>query len=115
MVLPIDIQPQHQDDPLVVLPLPSPLPISPLPSLPALISHLETLIASSPNRHGPPATTLAVQMRQLTRDAYALLNVARVDAAESRADLDRRDTTLRGVEYERNRIREEIERCMEYV
>ncbi len=53
-------------------------------------------------------------MRQITRRAQVLLNVARVGAAEAREGLDKVDVDLRGVEYERDRVREEIERCEDY-
>ncbi|CAD6586081.1 MAG: hypothetical protein TREMPRED_004325, partial [Tremellales sp. Tagirdzhanova-0007] len=43
-----------------------------------------------------------------------LLNASRVGAAEARDGLDRVDVDLRGVEYERDRVREEIERCEDY-
>ncbi|KAI9634167.1 uncharacterized protein MKK02DRAFT_28845 [Dioszegia hungarica] len=116
MVLPSQILPQHQTDPLVTLPLPSPLPPSPLPALSTLLAHFDTLLADpSGSKNVVPPMMIATAMRQINRDAHALLNAGRVGAAESRAELDRRDTVLRGVEYERNRIREEIERCLEYV
>jgi hypothetical protein len=116
MVLPSQILPQHQTDPLVTLPLPSPLPPSPLPALSTLLTHFDTLLADpSGSKNVVPPMMIATAMRQINRDAHALLNAGRVNAAESRAELDGRDTVLRGVEYERNRIREEIERCLEYV
>lgn len=43
-----------------------------------------------------------------------LLNAARLGAAEAREELDGVDVKLREVEYERNRVREETQRCMDY-
>jgi uncharacterized protein (DUF3084 family) len=37
-----------------------------------------------------------------------------VGAAEAREQLDNVDVELRGVEYERNRVREEMDKCEEY-
>lgn len=53
-------------------------------------------------------------MRQITRNAQVLLNAARLGAAEAREELDGVDVRLREVEYERNRVREETQRCMDY-
>lgn len=48
------------------------------------------------------------------RNAQILLNASREKAVRARETLDKEDTALRGVEYERARIREEIELCDEY-
>jgi THO complex subunit 5 len=53
-------------------------------------------------------------MRQVMRSGQVLLNAARHGAAEAREGLDRVDVELRGVEYERERVREEIALCGDY-
>lgn len=53
-------------------------------------------------------------MRQVTRNSQILVNAARAGAAEARAELDNVDVGLRGVEYERVRVRDEMSRCAEY-
>lgn len=42
------------------------------------------------------------------------MNAARAGTAEARAGLDVVDVDLRTVEYERDRVRDEINRCAEY-
>lgn len=115
MVIPSTISEVSPLDPLLLLPLPKRLPPSPLPDLDplmlALEPHLSTSSSSNPKL---PIIVLTAHMRQVTRRAQVLLNAARVGAAEARNELDRVDVELRGVEYERERVREEIERCEDY-
>ncbi|RSH91925.1 hypothetical protein EHS25_009295 [Saitozyma podzolica] len=118
MVLPSSISDPSPLDPLLLVPLPAILPTSPLPSLPPLISaldsHLTTSPTTSPNNDALPIPLLTTQMRQVTRSGQVLLNAARHGAAEAREGLDRVDVELRGVEYERERVREEIALCGDY-
>ncbi|KAK8853280.1 hypothetical protein IAR55_003984 [Kwoniella newhampshirensis] len=118
MVLPAIISEPSPIDPLVLLPLPSKLPESPIHDLDPLLSTLEAYLTSTtaaPNASSRlPLSVLTALMRQITRRSQVLLNAARVGAAEAREALDEVDVDLRGVEYERERVREEIERCMEY-
>jgi THO complex subunit 5 len=118
MVLPSSISDPSPLDPLLLVPLPAVLPTSPLPSLPPLISaldsHLTTLPNDAPNTDALPIPLLTTQMRQVTRSGQVLLNAARHGAAEAREGLDRVDVELRGVEYERERVREEIALCGDY-
>lgn len=118
MVVPRIVDPQDTLDPLLLLPVPEHLPADPSKQIPALLSLLEPHFQpTSPNDASSskvPPTLITSQMRAINRHSYMLLNAARVDAARMREDLDRKDTKLRGVEYERNRIREEIARCTEY-
>ncbi|ORX40523.1 hypothetical protein BD324DRAFT_5727 [Kockovaella imperatae] len=113
MTLPSRIDEPSALDPLLLLPLPAKLPSSPLPTLEPLLSALEERL----NQPGTSADGLAIftaHMRQVTRRAQTLLNASRVGAAEARETLDRVDVDLRGVEYERDRIREEIAKCEDY-
>ncbi|KAK4686492.1 hypothetical protein P7C73_g3626, partial [Tremellales sp. Uapishka_1] len=114
MVLPSTISEVSPSDPLLLLPIPSKLPSSPLPSLDPLLSAID-LHLSSPSPSHFPMKALTAQMRQITRHSQILLNAARVGAADARAHLNGVDGVLRGVEYERGRVREEIERCLDYV
>jgi hypothetical protein len=116
MVVPHDIGPTDPLDPLLL-----PSALGKLPStdpraldtiLAALESHLDP--SSSTQDATIEPTLLTAQMRLITRNAYASLNAARTKAAKARQVLDKQDTVLRGVEYERARIREEIELCDEY-
>jgi THO complex subunit 5 len=59
-------------------------------------------------------TVLTSQMRQITRRSQVLLNAAREGTAQMRYRLDVVDSELRGVEYEHDRVRQEIEQCEEY-
>jgi THO complex subunit 5 len=118
MVLPSTVSDPSPLDPLLLFPLPTKLPASPTTDLAPLVAALEAHLANSPadsdtNSH-VSTTLLAAQMRQITRRAHILLNAARVGAAEARAKLDSIDVDLRGVEYERDRVAEEIEKCEAY-
>ncbi|EIW71957.1 hypothetical protein TREMEDRAFT_70597 [Tremella mesenterica DSM 1558] len=53
-------------------------------------------------------------MRRITRHSQILLNAARAGSSEAREKLDKGDVELRETEYERERVREEIEKCMDY-
>jgi len=116
MVLPSSISEASPLDPLLLLPFPKHLPPSPSPDLEPLFTLLEPHLSPSPTSSTPtiPISILTAHMRQITRRAQVLLNVARVGAAEAREGLDKVDVDLRGVEYERDRVREEIERCEDY-
>ncbi|WWD19703.1 hypothetical protein CI109_104167 [Kwoniella shandongensis] len=118
MVLPSVISEPSPIDPLVLLPLPNTLPSSPIsdldPLLSALEAHLSPSSTNDPNVTKLPIPVLTALMRQITRRSQVLLNAARVGAAEAREELDGVDGDLRGVEYERERVKEEIDRCMEY-
>lgn len=120
MAIPHTIQEQHPADPLLLLPIPEKLPPSPLPALPSLISAFDPYIdaskasSSSPEDESIALPVLTSSMRQITRNAQVLLNAARLSAAEAREELDGVDVKLREVEYERNRVREETQRCMDY-
>ena len=96
-------------DPLLLLPLPKNLPPSLPPDLDPLLAAL-----NDPTSPVNSVTLLTAQMRQITRRGHVLLNAARVGASEARAELDKVDVDLRGVEYELNRVREEIEKCEGY-
>ena len=112
MVLPSTISEVSPLDPLLLLPLPHPLPPSPLPDLEPLLATLNANLSSSDPTI--PMAVLTTHMRKINRHAQILLNAARVAAAGAREGLDRVDVELRGVEYERNRVQEEMERCREY-
>ncbi|KAE8539465.1 hypothetical protein D1P53_004566 [Cryptococcus gattii VGV] len=120
MAIPHTIREQHPADPLLLLPIPEKLPPSPLPALPSLISAFDPYIdasnasSSSPEDESIALPVLTSSMRQITRNAQVLLNAARLGAAEAREELDGVDVKLREVEYERNRVREETQRCMNY-
>ncbi|OWZ72628.1 hypothetical protein AYX14_01953 [Cryptococcus neoformans] len=120
MAIPHAIQEQHPSDPLLLLPLPEKLPPSPLPALPSLISAFDPYIdpskasSSSSENESIALPVLTSSMRQIARNAQVLLNAARLGAAEAREELDGVDVRLREVEYERNRVREETQRCMDY-
>jgi hypothetical protein len=116
MVLPSSISDPSPLDPLLLVPLPAVLPTSPLPSLLPLISALDSHLTPTPTPHTDalPISLLTTQMRQVTRSGQVLLNAARHGAAEAREGLDRVDVDLRGVEYERERVREEIALCGDY-
>ncbi len=113
MVLPLTISEASPLDPLLLLPLPERLPPSPLPSLDPLLLALEPHLSPS-DTPKLPMTVLTAHMRQITRRSQVLLNAARIGAAEAREGLDGIHVDLRGVEYERDRVREEIERCEDY-
>ncbi|WVF72938.1 hypothetical protein IAT40_007756 [Kwoniella sp. CBS 6097] len=126
MVLPRRIDEPSPLDPLILLPIPDVLPTSPQPDLDPLLSTLLSQIDSQ----GPkdsleaggvdtsrkiPITALTASIRAINRKSQILLNAARSSVAQERDVLDQSDSVLRGVEYERERVREEIERCKDYV
>ncbi|WVR07622.1 hypothetical protein IAU60_004664 [Kwoniella sp. DSM 27419] len=112
MVLPRTIHDPSPLDPLILLPLPPKLPSSPQSDLDPLLATLQGHIDASGT--GTPITALTAAIKQITRNSQILLNAARAGVAEARDGLDGADGVLRGVEYERERVREEIERCQEY-
>lgn len=115
MVLPMTISEQSPLDPSLILPIPSKLPHDPKQNLETLHAAIEAqLDPSLPSSSKLPMAVITAQMRQVTRNSQILMNAARAGAAEARAELDRVDVGLRGVEYERVRVRDEISRCAEY-
>lgn len=114
MVLPSVIHEVSLLDPLLLLPLSEHLPPSPLSDLPPLLSALEQHLDPSPSSSKIPLQVLSAQMRQIMRRSQVLLNASRAGAGKAREGLDQRDVHLRGMEYERDRVREEIERCEDY-
>jgi THO complex subunit 5 len=116
MVLPSSIQDVSPLDPLLVLPIPSFLPPSPLPVIQPIINaiHEQIYPTSEASSSKLPMTVLTSQMRQITRRSQVLLNAAREGTAQMRYRLDVVDSELRGVEYEHDRVRQEIEQCEEY-
>lgn len=109
------IDEQSNLDPSLILPIPSKLPNDPSLSLEMLSAAIESqLDPSLPSSSKLPIPVITAQMRQITRNSQILMNAARAGAAEARAELDRVDVGLRGVEYERVRVRDEISRCAEY-
>ncbi|WRT70158.1 uncharacterized protein IL334_007152 [Kwoniella shivajii] len=113
MVLPKTICPPSPLDPLLLLPIPTTLPSSPIGDLDPLLSSLQSHLDSSSDSH-IPITALTSTIRQITRKSQILLNAARAGAAQARDELDKVDEELRGVEYERARVGDEILRCSEY-
>lgn len=99
-------------DPLLLLPLPHDLPTPPELALDQVLAD----IAAQLNQLNHPSdiTLLTSRMRMLTRHAQVLLNSARVGAAEARERLDTVDVSLKGVEYEHDRVRDEIAKCLRY-
>jgi hypothetical protein len=116
MVVPHDIAPQDLLDPLLLLPVPEKLPRDSLQSLESVLAALESHLEPSSSQDATTIdlTVLTAQMRQITRNAYVSLNAGRAKASEARRELDEKDTGLRGVEYERARIRGEIDFCGQY-
>lgn len=115
MVVPLSIGDPSPLDPSLVLPIPSKLPNDPALTLETLSSAIEAqLDPSIPSSSKLPMHVITAQMRSVTRNSQVLLNAARVGAAEARAQLDHVDVDLRGVEYERVRVNDEISRCAEY-
>lgn len=112
MVAPRDISDQPSAiDPLVLLPLPKHLPSPPTEDLQVLVSAFHDVLNG---RSSIPISVLTSQLRLVTRNSHALLNASRSGTAEMRFELDNVDTELRGVEYELNRVREEIAKCEDY-
>lgn len=114
MVLPTSISQPSPLDPLLLLPLPKSLPASPAGDLDPLLSAVDAHLDPSSPMPSYPIALLTSHMRQITRRTQILMNAARVGAAEARQELDQADVDLRGVEYERDRVRDEIERCEDY-
>ncbi|WVW86262.1 hypothetical protein I302_108304 [Kwoniella bestiolae CBS 10118] len=116
MVLPKTIHPPSPLDPLLLLPIPSPLPSSPQPDLDPLLHSITSHINStSEEEETVPITVLTSAIRQSTRKSQILLNAARVNAAQARDELDGIDERLREVEYESTRVQDEMRKCSEYV
>ncbi|WVQ84658.1 hypothetical protein IAT38_006813 [Cryptococcus sp. DSM 104549] len=115
MGVPAVITEQPTADTLLLYPVPSTLPVSPLPSLPPLVNALEAHLQQAPNAEQVPLPVLTTAMRQVTRTTHVLMNAARAGVAEAREELDGVDVELREVEYERMKIREELERCSGYI
>ncbi|OCF38065.1 hypothetical protein I316_00289 [Kwoniella heveanensis BCC8398] len=127
MVLPRRIDEPSPLDPLILLPIPDTLPTSPQgdldPLLTTLLSQIDAQTQHQDDRSagtGPgagkvPITALTASIRAINRKSQILLNAARGSVAQERDALDQSDSVLRGVEYERERVREEIERCKDYV
>lgn len=115
MVVPLTIGESTPLDPSIILPIPSKLPSNPSTALETLYASIEAqLDPSLPSSSKLPIPVITAQMRQITRNSQILVNAARHGAAEAREALDRVDVDLRGVEYERVRVRDEISRCAEY-
>jgi hypothetical protein len=115
MVVPLTIGEASSLDPSLILPLPSKLPTDPTLALQTISSAIEAqLDPSLPSSSKLSMPVITAQMRQITRNSQILVNAARLGAAEAREELDRVDVDLRGVEYERVRVRDEISRCAEY-
>ena len=113
MVVPNRIDDPSPLDPMLLLPVPSTLPKDPRPSIQPLLAAIEQCLAD-PGSSPLPIATLTSQMRQIWRNSHVLLNAARAATAEARERLDQVDVDLRGVEYERNRVRDEIAKCEDY-
>lgn len=112
MVAPRDISDQPSSiDPLVLLPIPKHLPPPPTDDLNILVAALHDALSGHSTI---PISVLTAQLRLITRNSHALVNAARAGASELRHELDTVDTELRGVEYELNRVREEIAKCEDY-
>lgn len=116
MVVPHDIGPADPLDAYLLIPVPNKLPINRTSDLETTLAALESHLdpAFLPNDAPIDPALLTAQMRSITRNAYTSVNAARVEASKARQVLDKQDTVLRGVEYERARIQEEIEHCNEY-
>lgn len=115
MVVPLTIGASSPLDPSLILPIPSKLPTNPASALETLSSAIEAqLDPSLPSSSKLPIPVITAQMRQITRNSQISVNAARFGAAQAREELDTVDVDLRGVEYERVRVRDEISRCAEY-
>lgn len=121
MVLPTTITPPDTKDPLILYPIPAQLPPSPAPALASLLASFQPLLDTKGTLDNadkistPPSPLLTTQMRAINRHSHMLLNAARAETAQARYDLDQADTALRGVEYERARVLDEIAKCEEYM
>ncbi|WWC91793.1 uncharacterized protein L201_006740 [Kwoniella dendrophila CBS 6074] len=114
MVLPKRISSPSPLDPLLLLPIPSELPSSPLPDLDPLLNAIQQHIYPTEVEENIPITSLTAAIRQITRKSQILLNASRYKVAESRDELDKIDEKLREIEYERTRVIDEIHKCSEY-
>lgn len=115
MVVPLHIGDPSPLDPSLVLPIPSKLPHDPTLALETLSAAIEAqLDPSVPSSSKLPMQVITAQMRLIHRNAQITVNAARAGTAESRAKLDEVDVNLRTIEYERDRVRDEINRCAEY-
>ncbi|WVO14238.1 hypothetical protein L204_101870 [Cryptococcus depauperatus] len=114
MAIPSVIQDQNPADPLLLLPIPEQLPFSPVSGLPAIVSAIDAYLTDAVSSDVPSMPVIASVIRQATRNAQSLLNAARAGAAEAREELDQVDVRLREVEYERDRVRKETEKCLRY-
>jgi hypothetical protein len=115
MVVPLHIGDISPLDPSLVLPLPQKLPSDPTQALEIIHAAIEAqLDSSTPSSSKIPIHVLTAQMRLIHRNAHTMMNAARAGTAESRESLDRVDVVLRTIEYERDRVRDEIGRCAEY-
>lgn len=115
MVLPPSIGQPSPLDASLVLPLPNKLPQDPRNVLETLYAAIEAqLDPATASSSKIPIPVITAQMRLVQRNAQAMMNVARTGTAEARAGLDEVDVDLRMVEYERDRVRDEINRCAEY-
>jgi THO complex subunit 5 len=115
MVVPLHIGEPSPLDPSLVLPLPSKLPSDPTQALEQLSAAIEAqLDPSIPSSSKLPMQVITAQIRSIHRKAQISVNAARSGTAEERARLDAVDVDLRTIEYERDRVRDEINRCAEY-
>jgi hypothetical protein len=115
MVLPSSIGQPSPLDASLVLPLPNKLPQNPRDVLETLYGAIEAqLDPATASSSKIPIPVITAQMRLVQRNAQAMMNAARTGTAEARAGLDEVDVDLRMVEYERDRVRDEINRCAEY-
>jgi THO complex subunit 5 len=115
MVLPLSIGQPSPLDASLVLPIPKRLPTDPTLALETLSAAINAqLDPSAPSSSKLPIPVITAQMRLIHRNAQVLMNAARAGTAEARAELDAVDVDLRTVEYERDRVRDEINRCAEY-
>ena len=115
MVVPLHIGDPSPLDPSLVLPVPSKLPSDPTQALESLSAAIEAqLDPSIPSSSKLPMPVITAQIRLIHRNAQISVNAARSGTAEERARLDTVDVDLRTIEYERDRVRDEINRCAEY-
>jgi THO complex subunit 5 len=113
MVVPLHIGDPSPLDPSLVLPIPSKLPQDPTLALETLSAAIEAqLDPSIPSSSKLPMQVITAQMRLIHRNAQISLNAARAGTAESRTRLD--EVNLRTIEYERDRVRDEVNRCADY-
>ena len=111
MVAPTNLTGPSSLDPLVLLPIPSSLPENPSKDLSKLLDSFERVLGSNDEI---PISVLTSQMRLLNRNSHILLNASRHQASIQRDQLDQGDLELRGVLYELEKVRDEIEKCSNY-